>query len=167
MDKLKSTLKKVESSKEFKAWEKGHKSAYFSYAFSLLDESVDWQVGFYDPKTDKITTFAIKDNCIFMHPEEEVFKKEETKVNKLELEKIKIGTVKAAELAEKFQSEKHPKENPTKAILILQNLGKLGDIWNITYVTQAFNTLNMKISAKDGKVIEHTLTPLMDFTSKG
>ncbi len=40
---------------------------------------------------------------------------------------------------------------------------EFGDIWNITYVTEAFNTLNMKIDAENGRVLEHNLASVFSF----
>src|SRR3989344_2458059 len=50
-----------------------------------------------------------------------------------------------------------------KTIAILQNIKELGNIWNITYVTEAFNTLNMRIDASTGKVLEHKLSSVFSF----
>ncbi|MBI2652931.1 hypothetical protein HYX00_05695, partial [Candidatus Woesearchaeota archaeon] len=44
-----------------------------------------------------------------------------------------------------------------------QNMAALGNIWNITYITEAFNTLNMKIDASNGKVLEHNLSSIFSF----
>ena len=49
---------------------------------------------------------------------------------------------------------------------ILQNLGEFGNIWNITYVTHSFKTLNIKINAENGKILHHSLDSLMDFVKK-
>ena len=53
-----------------------------------------------------------------------------------------------------------------KTIVILQNLSEFGNIWNITYVTHSFKTLNMKINAENGKILHHDIVSLMDFVKK-
>ena len=64
------------------------------------------------------------------------------------------------EIADEFQKQNYKNELPNKSINILQNIHQ-GTAWNVTLVTAAFNTLNMKIDASTGEVLEHKLTSLM------
>ena len=43
-----------------------------------------------------------------------------------------------------------------KEVVILQNLD-VGQVWNITYITKSFQTLNIKIDAETGDVLEDKL----------
>ena len=52
---------------------------------------------------------------------------------------------------------------PIKTIAILQNIKPHGNIWNLTYITQAFNTLNMKIDASTGKILDHNHSSIFSF----
>ena len=162
---LKSALKKLEGSKDFKKWKQKNKNNFFSYAFKILQEMNpnDWQLGFYDKKKDKITTFVIDGETINMRPAEEVFKKEDTKVNEIELDKIKVTFDNAISKADEFQAKNFPNDKSIKTIAILQNISSLGNIWNITYVTGAFNTLNMKINASTGEIVEHNFASILSF----
>ena len=161
---LKPALKKLENSSEFKKWKQKNESTYFSYAFKIIQEMPnEWQLGFYDKKKDKITTFVINGDTINLRPEEEIFKKEDMEVNAIQLDKVKITFYNAITKATHFQEKNFPKDKSMKTIVILQNLSKLGDIWNITYITEAFNTLNMKIDALNGKVLEHNLSSVFSF----
>ena len=161
---LKLALKKLEESKDFKKWRQKNKSTYFSYAFKIPQEMPDeWQLGFYDTKKDKITTFVIADSKIKIRPEEEIFKKEDMKVNEVQLEKVKLTFDNAINKANEFQQKNFPKDRSIKTIAILQNISNLGIIWNITYVTEAFNTLNMKVDASTGNVLEHKLDSVFSF----
>ena len=161
---LKPALKALEQSDDFKVWHKNNKDTYFSYAFNIPQENPnDWQIGYYSKKKDKITTFIVSGDQIEIKPEEEVFKKEETQVKKIDLGKIKLNLDNALSSADKFQKEKFPKDKSIKTIAILQNIQILGNVWNITYITEAFNTLNMKISAENGKVIEHSFSSIFSF----
>lgn len=162
---MKPALKKLEEDSDFKKWKKSNKNTYFSYAFKIPQEMGlnDWQIGFYDKKKDKITTFVIAGDNIKIRPEEEVFKKEEMKVNAIELDKVKLTLDNAIEKADEFQQKNFPKDKSMKTIAILQNIQELGNIWNITYITEAFNTLNMKINASSGKVIEHNISSVFSF----
>ncbi len=162
---LKSALKKLEGSKDFKKWKQKNKNNFFSYAFKILQEMNpnDWQLGFYDKKKDKITTFVIDGETINMRPAEEVFKKEDTKVNEIEIDKIKVTFDNALAKADEFQAKNFPNDKSIKTIAILQNISSLGNIWNITYVTGAFNTLNMKINASTGEIVEHNFASILSF----
>ena len=162
---IKFALKKLEESQEFRQWRKNNKNTYLSYAFKIPQEmgSNDWQLGFYDKKKDKITPFVTVGDNIKIRAEEEIFKKEDMKVNEIELGKVKITFDNAIAKANEFQEKNFPKDKSIKTIAILQSLTKLGNVWNITYVTEAFNTLNMKIDASTGKVLEHNLASVFSF----
>jgi len=158
---LKKALSKLEESFEFKEWREKNKDDYFSYAFYELNID-EWQIGYYNKKEDNITTFIINKGVKIM-PHEEVFKKPDTKVNEIDLNKVKLTFAKIIDKASKFQKKKYSKEEASKIIVILQNLEGFGNVWNITFVTKAFNTLNMKLSVENGKVLEHKLSSVFDF----
>ena len=161
---LKSALKKLEGSRDFKKWRQKNKKDFFSYAFKIPQEmSSEWQIGFYDAKKDRITTFVIGETSIKIRPEEEVFKREESKISEVKIDKVKVAFDNALEKAEEFQSKNFPNNKSIKTIAILQNMQSLGNIWNITYITESFNTLNMKIDASTGKVVEHNFASILSF----
>jgi len=162
---LKPALKTLEESPDFKKWHNKNKNTYLSYAFKIPQEmgSDDWQLGFYDKKKDKITTFVIAEEGIKIRPEEDIFKKEEMDVKEVKLDKVKLTFDNAIAKASEFQQKNFPKEKSVKTIAILQNIQSFGNIWNITYVTESFNTLNMKIGASSGKILEHNLSSVFSF----
>jgi len=162
---LKPALKKLKDGIEFKMWIKKNKGTYFSYAFKIPQEmgTDDWQLGFYNKKKDRITTFVVTQESIDIRPDEELFKKEGTNVNEINLDKVTLTFDSAIAKANKFQQKSFPKDKSIKTIAILQNIEKLGNVWNITYVTESFNTLNMKIDASTGKIIEHNLSSVFSF----
>ena len=162
---LKPSLKKLEESSDFRKWHIKNKNTYLSYAFKIPQEMKDseWQFGFYNKKKDRITTFVINDDSIQIRPEEEIFKKDDMEVNGIQLGKVKLTFDNAVAKADEFQQKNFPKDKSIKTIAILQNMPELGNIWNITYVTEAFNTLNMKIDASTGKVLEHNFSSVLSF----
>jgi len=164
---LKLALEKLKQSKEFKDLSK-NKDMYFSYALIMLEnnKSGPWQLGFYHKSTDKMITFIVDKDEIKMEKEEEIFKKPGMEVNSLEIEKATIPYNEISKKAKEFQKKKHPKELVSKTIAILQNLEEYGNVWNITYVTHSFKTLNMKINPESGEIINHSLQSLMDFVKK-
>lgn len=165
---FKPALKKLEQSSDFKEWHGRNRNTYFSYAFKIPQEmaSSDWQLGFYNKRNDKITTFVVTADRIEVRPEEDVFKKEDMEVSEVALDKVKLTFDNALEKASQFQQKNFPKERSVKTIAILQNMENKGNVWNITYVTEAFNTLNMKIDALTGKVIEHNFASIFSFRKK-
>jgi len=164
---LKLALKKLKQSKEFKDLNKKNNDIYFSYALIMLEDNktMPWQLGFYHKSTDKMITFIVEDK-IKVEKEEEIFKKPGMEVKPLDIEKAKVPYNEILKKAEDFKKNKYPKELVSKTITILQNLKGYGDIWNITYVTHSFKTLNMKINAENGEIIDHNLQSLMDFVEK-
>ena len=162
---LKPALAKLEQTQDFKQWRKKNKKDYLSYGFKIFQEmgSDDWQLGFYNKKRDKITTFVLAGDNIKIRPEEEIFKKESMKVNEIELKKVRMTFDDALSAADKFQQKNFPKDKSIKTIAILQNAEKFGNMWNITYITEAFNTLNMKIDASSGKILEHSISSVFSF----
>jgi hypothetical protein len=165
---IKTAVEKLESHAEFLKWKEGHKDAYLSYAFTVLedDKGIEWQIGFFNSASDKITAFTFKGDDIVICADEDAFKKEESKILELDMNKVKINVDNAINNAEEFQKKKYPNEVSTKAIVILQNLAKEGLVWNITYITKSFNTLNLKINAEDGKVVSDKLSSILDFQKK-
>ncbi len=161
---FKEALRLLKKSSEFEGWKKNNEKCYISFGFHMVGDT-SWKIGYYDPSDDKVTSFDVSKKAIKEEPEEDVFKKEETKVEKLEPEKIKIDFVTAVKIAKDLQEEKYKQDNPTKIFGIIQHLD-IGQVWNMTFVTQRFNTLNVKIDAAEGDVKEENLASLMDWKAK-
>lgn len=160
---FKKALSKLEESHEFKKWREKNKDDYFSYAFcELNDTESSWQIGYYNKNNDKITTFIVNEEIKIM-PQAEVFKKPDMKVNKINLNKVKLTFAEIIDKASEFQKEKYPREKSDKIIAILQNLEEFGNIWNITSITKSLKTLNIKLNVEDGKVLEHKLSSIFEF----
>ncbi len=156
MMEFREALEKLESSEAFKRWHQENKESYLSHAFIMVDDSVkeEWQIGYASPKDEKITTFDVSEK-ILKNPESEAFK-DEKKILPLHVKKVKLTLKDALLEADKLQKEKYSAHSAFKKIVILQNL-ELGQVWNITYVTNTFKTLNMKFDAETGKVLKHEL----------
>jgi len=165
---LQSALKKIKDSKEFMDWNKKNPDIFFSYAFKIVEEKKEqpWQLGFYHKSTDKVVTFVADNDEIEMQKEEEIFKKPDMQVKPLEIEKIKIPFKKILKITEEFCKKEYPTEIINKTIAILQNLEEYGNIWNITYITASFKTLNIKVNAENSKIMHHNIESLMSFANK-
>ena len=77
----KEAVVRLEQSSIFLDWKKDNPKAYLANAFMMMDPAVvaEWQVGYYVPDTDRITTFGVGDK-ITKNPESEVFKEKNANV---------------------------------------------------------------------------------------
>ena len=162
MQQFKEAVGILKKSNEFKEWKKKNPDTYLSYGFFVLEQTNSgWKIGYYHKKDDKITSFNIGKK-VNIEPESEIFKKPETKVEKLDEKKVKLDLADAITIANSLQKEEYAGEDPQKIIAILQTL-KMGQVWNITFVTKSFNTLNFKIKSENGRVLDKKLTSLFEF----
>lgn len=158
-------LKDLEQKDEYKKWKKGNKDAFLSYVLRVIENppNNEWQIGFFNKKNGKITTFTLDNNKVRIDNDEDIFKKEEDIIKRLEIGKIDYSLIKAAKLAEEFQGKNYPSEKPIKIISILQNLPELDNVWNFSFITKSFNTLNIKVSAETGRILKHSLSQIFEF----
>jgi len=156
---LKKAVEKLESSDEFKGWKKDNPKAFLTYGFFMVSPDIkdEWQIGYYNPGSDMITAFAVSDT-ITRNPESEIFK-DDSNVLELDLSKIKIPLDKAREIYKKLQKEKYGAHSSAREMIILQNL-KIGQIYNVTCITNTYKTLNFKIDSETGEVKKHELIDL-------
>ena len=145
----------------FQEWKAKNPEAYLTHIFYMTE--MEPQVGYYDQILDKITTFTMADE-ITRNPEQQVFKKEDT-IRPLLINDVEQSTMRIIEKARTFQEEKYKKENVVKEIILLQNLD-IGQVYNVTFITDSFKILNMKICAKRGDVLQHEFRSLMDLGKK-
>jgi hypothetical protein len=161
---LKEVLGVIEKSKEFSEWKKSHEKAYLAHAFVMMDEANKdaWQIGYFDADKSLMSTFVVTGEKIGIIPDQEVFKSEH-KIEQLEPEKVKLTVKEALDTAEKYRKENYPKEIPAKSFFIIQVVEAHGQVFNITYFTAAFKTINIKISTENGKVLHHSCESLAAF----
>jgi len=165
-DALEHSFKRMEESAVFINWKKENREAYLAHAFNMVEgkKQSGWQFGYYIKSKDRVVTFFVED-VVKKSPESEIFKKDEKAVKKLELSKVKVGADRALELASGLQKEKYKGHEPQKEVVLLQTIDA-GQVWNITFVTRTFDTLNIKICAESGEVKSDNLTSLFSFGTK-
>lgn len=161
-------IEKIEKDAAFHKWKESNKNSFLSYAFTTLESGSysEWQIGYYNEDTDKMTTFTFNREKIVISPEEEVFKKEKTKVYGLDIKKVEISLEKAIEIAEKFTKKNLPAEQSLKVIITLQNIHEVGQVWNMISMTKSLKIVNVKIDSVDGKILKHSITSAFDFAQK-
>lgn len=150
------TINKVEKSATYKDWTKGKKTFLMSIVLSIGDKN-EVLVNYYDPDTDKAGTFNM-DNLDDFH-EDDIFKREEDVITKLDVSKVKMGSDKALRTAE-HEAEVKDGAKITKKIAILQHLDKI--IWNITLVSSDFKTINVKIDAITEEIDSYKANSIAD-----
>jgi len=147
-------IKKLDDSEDIKRWKNDHPEMYLVHGFTMLgnnkEDPMNWQIGYYDTKHDKITPIELGIGINIGAPQQ-AFKKNES-IDKLNLEKVKITAKKAIDEAEKIRLEKYTHETPAKIFIVIQNLRKEGQVWNITIATKTMNTINIKIDAETGEI---------------
>ena len=160
---LQTTLQHVQNSPTFKAWLADHPSAYLSSFFKIIEgQDVDWwQLDFYYPKGDTITSFVVDDKVKLATKDSAVFKKPEDAVQALDLTSVSIDIKKALHVAQELQKEKYNTEKPSKTIVLLQTITRT--MWNISFLTNNFKLVNIRVDAKTGDVLEDSIVPLFDW----
>ncbi|MDP3734112.1 MAG: hypothetical protein Q8R37_02695 [Nanoarchaeota archaeon] len=152
------TLATLTASPLFKDWKKEHADSYLSHFFcpmsKVFQPSALWDVGYFNPQDQKITVFRDLGTSFERMPEEDVFKKESTAVEPLNMKKVVFPFAKAATFVHDNVSSLFPKEQCGDGFLILQNVSNTM-LWNFTFISASLKFLNVKINAKDGKLYSH------------
>ncbi len=163
MTSLKVTLDRVLHSQAYKDWEAKNKGFYLCSFFRIIgnSEEENWQLDFYNHKSDTITSFIASDEPRLLQEGSKVFKADNQKLNELKIDNVNIDISHALIAVDKLINNKYSGEVPNKKIVILQNIGKA--IWNISYLTSSFNILNVKIDAKTGEVLHDDMKNALSF----
>ncbi|MCK5283597.1 MAG: hypothetical protein KAK00_09415 [Nanoarchaeota archaeon] len=159
---LKDKLSQLEKNDIFLEWNKKNKDSYLAHIFRMFDEANEniWQFGYYNAD-DTITTFIMDNDKVNEVPEEEIFKKDKRKLLRLNIKKIRIEFDEVLEKAKALQQKKYSQHPIMKKIVILQKI-KQEQIFNITFVTKTFGTLNIHIDSETGEIKSDKFTSLME-----
>ena len=149
-------LKKVTSDDLYLQWKKQHPQSYLTHFFCQIDASflpkTNWEIGFYDRHSGKITVFAILSNDSFeIKPEDDVFQKEVSVIEELNPDKITVDEEQAREACRVGLAQSFPGEHLGDGFLILQNIEQK-NLWNFTFISTTLKFLNVKIDAETGLV---------------
>ena len=159
---LRESYDKLLENEVFKGWKsKEGKDSYLCSCFVMKGENMvhsdleEWQFGFFSD--GKIVGFVVGDG-VKMQEADTAFKKENDEVLKLDLDNVKFRLDKAL-----VKGEKEVKQGRvTKKIIILQNW--TGDVvWNLSFITDVFEVVNVKIDAVDGKILSKQKNSLLQF----
>ena len=153
-------FKQLQEDEIFQKWKKQHSKSFLSHFFCPISTDFilmgPWDLGMYDPNDGKITVFTHLQNGFEIKPADDVFKREEAKVEELQLNKVKTAFEQADKLFQDKKAELFPKEIFGNGFIILQNFeNKL--MWNVTFITKSLKFANIKISALEPTVLDHSL----------
>jgi hypothetical protein len=142
----------------FQDWKKNHPDAILSHFFCPLSSELkvkeNWDLGFYDK--EKMTVFSVIEKGFSIKPEDDVFKKPQTEVESLDVDKIKISIDDAVAKFKEIAKEKFSSEVLGDGFLIVQTLnGKA--LWNFTFISKTLKFANVKIDVSSGEVISSDL----------
>lgn len=161
---LKESLEILKSSEEFKTWYKNNEKSFLSSCFTIIEDIkggiINWEIGYYSPKEDVMTSFLVTKDKILIKKDQNILRKKGYKIEKLYISEVNTEINKILKEIE----EKHPDEKAVKIIIILQKMGSTN--WNITFITEKFNILNVKVDSKYGKILHEEIKPIASFTSK-
>ncbi|MBN1156234.1 hypothetical protein JXA85_01335 [Candidatus Woesearchaeota archaeon] len=163
---LKEAYAVLLKSKTYRDFKKQNPESYLTHAFIMFDgnEGSEWQFGFYLRKKDRLVTFFMFDE-IKKSPESKIFKENKKILNELDLNKVKFNVNEALVKAKEIHKEKYSAHKVMKSIAILQSLG-LGQVYNITMITNDFNTINLKLDSSTLEVKSENLCSILDFKAK-
>lgn len=160
---LHETLARLTRNSIFKDWHVKNKDYFLAHAFVMLDQPNKgiWQIGFYNAEKERMVTFVVSETDI-QHTEDQEVLKETTGIQPLKPEDVTLTVEDALKTAKICMQENYRAEIPLKEFFIIQNAEE-HTMFNITYFTQSLKTINIKIDAKTGKMIKHSMQSLAEF----
>jgi hypothetical protein len=157
LEEAKTLLNEAES---YKSWEK--EDHYLCHIFFTSDKMQIFQFGYYSPKKDLITTFLVSEAETVKEGESKAFKQPDAIIEELDLDQVKVHIVDAFDVAEEIRKAKHPSFGVLKKMVVIQCMKE--PIFNITLITNAFETLNIKINAITKEVISDKIVKIAEFS---
>lgn len=161
---MKELLAALRHDSLFQSWQKQHPHSYCSHFFCQISAEcvpkTPWEIGFYDNTSGKITVFAELPRGFEIKPADDVFRKDQTVVEKLEMETLKIPVDKAMAICKELMPQKFPGEKLGSGFLILQTLNAV-TVWNFSFITNTLKFVNVKINAATGIEESHETISLV------
>lgn len=145
---IKDAIKKIKESPDFSKLE--GKALCSAIAFTNKENDIDkWELNYYDNNTKKINRVVVSD-VVELFPEDSLFKEDNT-IGHINESDIAITTKDALKIATKH-NEKEYKQQAQKMFIAL-HAGKT-PLWSVNIITNVLSVVQIKLSAKTGKIIE-------------
>ncbi len=148
----------------FQQWQERNKEAFLSHFFSSVTAegalTQGWEVGFFNPATEKVTVFLQTNNTVEIKPADDVFRSESMTVERLDMKKAMIPFEKARELCLDNVPAYFPHEQFGNGFVTLQTINGR-TLWNFTFITRSLKFANVKINAENGEISSHDVIELV------
>lgn len=155
MNEAKEAVSNVKSSNAYKEWLKENPDSYLACLILTLQSEKGWEVSFYSKSKNKMTTFSV-DPVAVIDKDAEVFKKDETEVEELELDRLFFTFDQVQEVIDRLIEELVKNDRVVKEILVLQKIKY--NMWNIICITEKMTLVNIRINALTGKILKKEAT---------
>jgi len=165
---VKDFLARVEGSLVFKEWKQSHESNFLAHVFVMLDglkrESLvsgDCQVGFFDSVKGFMATFFVDGGNVRVVVDQEILKSD-LGIFELDVGKISVSVDSVLDCACSVLCKDYANAGVLRTFFIVQQLRGV-PVFNITFFTLNFKTVNVKVSAVDGSVVHHSSASVAEF----
>lgn len=161
---LKDVVNLVQQSDIFVDWKQAHPDSFLAHAFVMVDEANKdvWQLGFFNPKKNVVTTFFVDKKDIKIIPDQEILKADGD-IIPLKSDEVTISKDVALTHAKEILDKEYKNPQVLKTFFIVQQTKECA-IFNITFFTQTLKTINVHVGASDGKILKHSEAKLVDFS---
>ncbi|MFH1182054.1 MAG: hypothetical protein V1702_03790 [Candidatus Woesearchaeota archaeon] len=151
----------VEAGEIFKKWKEAHENSFLASVFGMTGNE-DLTLNYYDKDKDKMYSFSCKSPC---EPNEQDFVKSGEEILPVRVETIKVPIAEALKKSYGVAEKNYSEQRLVRTIFALQVLGGK-QVWNITFITADYKTINIRIDCISGDVIGHTVAKLSEFMEK-
>jgi hypothetical protein len=149
-------LQSLEKSSIFQSWQQTHQNSIASHFFMQINHEFNstsqWDIGFYDQESKKVTVFTLNDAGNFeIKATDDVFATNANKVEQLKLTKDTLDFPLIIPPALKVIKDEYPNLQTIlgNGFVILQTINNQ-TIWNISLITKQLTFLNLKLDAETG-----------------
>ena len=151
MNEVEEAVSTVKNSDVYKEWLKENPGSYLACLILTLQSEKGWEVSFYSKSKNRMTTFSVDPPAV-IDKDAEVFKKDETEVEELEVDRLFFTFDQVQEVVDKALEEMIKNDRVVKEILVLQKIKH--NMWNIICITEKMTLVNIRIDAVTGKILK-------------
>ncbi|MBT4539625.1 hypothetical protein HOC32_05025 [Candidatus Woesearchaeota archaeon] len=150
-------FEKITQSDIYKQWQQHHQgklSHLFCSITADFQAKGNWEVGFFDQETGKITVFTDVDGHFVEKPADDVFKQPTSKVETLDIETVKFSVKDAVNGCKDKLKEFFSSEQIGDGFAIIQTYQNT-PVWNFSFITKTLKFINVKLNATTGELVDH------------
>lgn len=158
-------ISNLSSTREFQELKQQNPGIFLSSVFILFDAANKglYQVGYFDPQQNSVTTFILRveDTAIasLEIAQASGIVESKYKIQEIDLGKVSYSPQEVLIIANDFKKNNYPHLAVIKSFCILQKLEN--QVFNFTFLSSSFQTLNIRISSDEGRIMESSLKSLI------